>query len=240
MNIALVDDEALQLNTLKSMLMSALKHLGMDADMECHLSPQAFLAEFETGKYDIVILDIYMDGMLGIDVARSIREKDENVVLAFCTSSNDFASQSYEVNARYYLQKPITEDKIVKMLHRFQLSQIEHNRTVRLPDGFRLPLHSIVFTEYLNHSVKIHIKGQSPHTVRANQSEIEVLLLSHKGFYVINKGCIVSFAQVLSMEANAFRMQNGETVPIARRRFKELEAAYTQYIFDKMVEEVGN
>ncbi len=241
MNIALVDDEQFQLNILSEMLASALKALGMDdGHIDRYPDPQVFLDGFEAGKYDIIILDIYMNGLMGVDAARRIREKDEDVSLAFCTSSNDFASQSYEVNASDYLQKPITEEKVARMLTRFNLARIERNRSIRLPDGFKLPLRSIIFTEYQNHSVMFHIQGQMPRTVRASQGDIEALLIPHKGFYVINKGCIVNFAQVKAIEPGAFQMQNGECVPIARRRYKELEGAYTQYLFDKMMKEVSD
>ncbi len=241
MNFALVDDEPLQLNILKETLISALDKVGMDDRViDCYSDAKSFVDSFEAGRFDIIILDIYMDEISGIDVAHKIREKDENVALAFCTSSNEFASQSYDVNARDYLQKPVTEEKVVRMLTRFNLEKIERNRSIRLPDGFRVPLRSIVYAEYINHSVGVHIKGQDLRTIRCNQSDIEALLTRHKGFCVINKGCIVNFAQVRSIETNAFVMQNGETVPVARRRFKEIENAYTRYIFEKMEGEVND
>ncbi len=241
MNIALVDDEQFQLNTLSQILTSALSGLGMDAEhIDRYSEPQVFLDGFEAGKYDIIILDIYMNGLMGVDVARKIREKDEDVSLAFCTSSNDFASQSYEVNARDYLQKPITEEKVARMLTRFNLARIERNRSIRLPDGFKVPLRSIIFTEYINHSVRFHIHGQTPRTVRTSQSEVEAMLSPYRGFHVINKGCIVNFEQVKAIDVGNFLMQNGENVPIARRRYKEIEAAYTKYLFDKMVKEVSD
>ncbi len=241
MNIALVDDEALHLELLRTALTSALAKLGMEADqIHCFSDTASFLASFTQDKYDMILLDIYIDTATGIDVARKIRAVDETVALAFCTSSNEYAAQSYEVDAKYYLQKPVTEEKVAAMLKRFSLASIRRNRNIRLPDGFRVPLRHILYTEYLNHSVRFHLRGQVPHTVRANQSEIETLLLHHKDFCVVNKGCIVNFAWVKSIETNAFAMQNGETVPIARRRFKEIEAAYTKYLFDKMEEEVSD
>lgn len=238
MKIALVDDEKRQLDILKDTLTVALAELGLDAEnIECFDAGDVFLAGMEAGKYDIIILDIYIDNLNGVDVARRIREVDEEVALAFCTSSNEYASQSYEVDARYYLQKPITKEKVSAMLKRFNLAKIERNLSVRLPDRSRVPLRHILYTEYLDHSVMFHLKGQDPHTVRTSQGEIETLLLSHKGFFVINKGCVVNFGQVRSISTNAFVMQNGKTVTIARRRFKEIETAYKQYLFDKMDKE---
>lgn len=235
MKIALVDDEQRQLNILKDTLTVALADLGLDAeDIACFTDGDVFLSSMETGKYDIIILDIYMDNLNGVDVARKIRRIDEEVTLAFCTSSNEYASQSYEVDARYYLQKPINKEKVAAMLKRFNLSKIERNRSIRLPDGSRVPLRHILYTEYLDHSVMFHLKGQEPRTVRTSQSEIETLLVSHKDFYVINKGCVVNFEQVKAIGPNTFLMSNGKVLSIARRRFKEIEAAYKQYLFDKM------
>ncbi len=240
MKIALVDDESYHLNTLRETLVSSLNELGLDAEiLDAFLTPDEFFSGFEVGKYDIIILDIYMDRDSGIDVARKIRESDRDVTLVFCTSSNEFASQSYEVDAKYYLNKPISNEKVTFMLRRLDLAKIERNRTIRLPDGFRVPLRHIMYTEYINHSVQFHIRGEKPHTVYANHGDIEKLLLSHKGFSVVNKGCIVNFAQVKRIETNTFVMQNGETLPVARRRFKDIESAYTEYRFELMDSEVN-
>ncbi len=234
MHIALVDDDPRQLTTMKELLTAALGELGLDARMDSFPSAEAFLEQMAADKYDIILLDIYMDKLNGVEAARRIRQIDGNVALAFCTSSNEYAAQSYEVDARYYLQKPVSREKVSAMLRRFNLAKIERSRTVRLPDGSRVPLRYILYTEYLDHSVQFHIKGQPPRTVRTSQSEIEALLLGHKSFRVINKGCVVNFEQVRALQANAFSMQDGKTVPIARRRFKEIEAAYTRFLFEKM------
>ncbi len=241
MRIALVDDEPILLNILKDTLTFSLAELSIEAEyVGIYNSGEAFLADFEANKYDIIILDIYMRGMTGIEVARRIREKDTEVSLAFCTSSNEFAYETYEVEAKYYLNKPVSQEKVAAMLRRFNLASLERNRSVRMPDGSRIPLCLIIFTEYNNHNVTFHIKDIPPRGFYMTQGDAEALLLPHKGFYVINKGCIVNFAQVRVLESGAFVMQNGENVPIARRRYKEIEAAYTQYLFDKMLKEVSD
>ncbi len=240
MTIALIDDEAVHLDALKTALNDALGDLGLDAEtIDCFDKPDRFLFALEADRYDIIILDIYMDEVHGIDVARKIREKDPHVALAFCTSSNEFATESYEVDARYYLQKPISKEKVTTMLKRFNLSAIERNRAIRLPDGYRLPLRHILYTEYQNHTVTFRISGQKPHTVYMNQGDAEKLLLAHKDFCVINKGCIVNFSAVKRLEDSAFLMKSGDVLPIARRRLKEIEAAYTAYLFEKMDGEDG-
>ncbi len=231
MKIALVDDDQRQLD----LLTGALAELGLDAQtIECFPDGKAFLSGMRPGSYDIIILDIYMGELNGVDLARDIRQIDGNVAIAFCTSSNEYAAQSYELDARFYLQKPITREKVAAMLKRLNLARIERNRSIRLPDGSQVPLRYILYTEYLDHSVQFHIRGQKPRIIRTSQGEVEALLLGHRGFCVINKGCVVNFEQARAIATNAFQMQDGTTLPIARRRFKEIEAAYTQFLFEKM------
>ncbi len=239
MNIALVDDEAIQLKTVHAMLKNALATLGIAyRKIDTFTSGAAFLSAWQPRSYDLILLDIYIDEENGVDVARKLRERDEEVILAFCTSSNEFATESYEVNAAYYLQKPISEEKVLGMLKRLNLSKLERNRTVVLPDGFRCLLRHILYTEYQNHNVVFYLLKGEPHSVYMNHADAEALLLHYKNFRQINKGCLVNFAMVKRMTDNAFVMENGEILPISRRRSKEIAEAYTQYHFEKMNAEV--
>ncbi len=241
MRIALIDDEPCLLNILKDALSASLAELSIEAEcVDTYASGEEFLAEFEKGKYDIIILDIYMTGMTGIDAARRIRELDTDVSFAFCTSSNEFASETYEVEAKYYLNKPISREKVTAMLSRFNFASIERNRSVTLSDGVRIPLRQIIYTEYNNHRVTFHIRSIPSRSFYMSHSETEAMLLKHKGFCSVNKGCIVNFAEVKSISQNTFTMKNGDIVSISRRRFKEIEGEYTRYRFDMLNEEVSD
>ncbi len=241
MRIALVDDQEYQLNLLKDAMIVSLAELEIEHEpIDTFPSGEALLAVFEESRYDIIVLDIYMDGANGIEVARRIRDIDTEVALAFCTSSNEFASETYEVEAKFYLNKPISREKVKTMLSRFNLAAIERNRAVKLPDGYRVPLRRLVYTEYNNHKVTFHILDMAPRSFYLTQGEAEALLLAHKGFCVVNKGSIVNFAQVKTVTGSAITMQNGDTVSVARRRLKEIEAEYTRYCFEKLNAEVSD
>ncbi len=239
MNIAIVDDESIQLDAVNTQLRAALSKLGIAIRrIDTYSSGAAFLDAWQSKSYDIVILDIYIDAENGVDIARRIRETDSDTILAFCTSSNEFASESYEVGAAYYLQKPVSEDKFIGMLKRLNLAKLERSRTVVLPDGFRCLLRHILYTEYHNHSVIFHLLGAQPHSVYMNHADAETLLLHYKNFKQVNKGCIVNFAMVKQLSDNAFTMKNDEVIPISRRRYKEIAEAYTKYHFELLDAEV--
>ena len=70
------------------------------------------MKNFAKDQYDVIFLDIYMDGMTGMDAARAIREIDRVVRIIFITTSTEFAVDSYEVSAFGYLLKPHSVEKI--------------------------------------------------------------------------------------------------------------------------------
>ena len=73
MKIAIVDDRVEELNRLLHITKKALPQ----AKLFTFPSGEAFLETWKRGEYDLILLDIFMDRILGIDVARKVREEDE-------------------------------------------------------------------------------------------------------------------------------------------------------------------
>ncbi len=241
MNIALVDDDSEQLLSLTQALTAALSLLGSEANrITTFTSAAAFLEHFHPGRFDLVFLDIYIDEENGVDLARKIRQVDPDVALLFCSTSNAFASESYEVRASAYMLKPVTQERLVATLRQLDLARIATNRSIRFPDGFRCSLNRLLYTEYSNHTIRFHLKNLQPHSIYMSHAEAEQLLLPHKSFFCINKGCIVNFAQVRGLSDGVFTMSDGRALSISRRRYKEVFQAYTQFHFDQLEEEVAD
>lgn len=99
MRIALVDDCPNDLSIMHQFLAEAL---DTDSVITEFHNGEDFLQHWSADTFDLIVLDIYMEQLTGIEIARVIRETDPNVCLVFATTSNEFASESYEVNACYY------------------------------------------------------------------------------------------------------------------------------------------
>ena len=70
------------------------------------------------GRFDIVFLDIQMDGMNGIEAARSLRKRQEETVLIFITGIKEYVFDALDLYAFQYLLKPLNEKKFVEVLDR--------------------------------------------------------------------------------------------------------------------------
>jgi len=230
MRVALVDDTPEELRILSEILNEQLPQ----ADVCTFQNGESFLNNWEQNSYDLILLDIYMDEMLGVDVARKVRETDVDVRIVFCTTSNEFASESYEVGANYYLQKPVSTTSFQRMLQMIRLSDYELNRFITLPDGQKIVLRNITYTEYYNHSIIIHSKKRAALQTRMSQMDWEALLSEHTFLYNCSKGLVVNFYEVDKTENGMFILKNGEQVPISRRKTKDALEAYAHFRFEQM------
>lgn len=240
MRIALVDDEQMELDMLLHILQKNLPSNGnTENTIDTFDNGSDFLCAFQAGKYDIILLDIYMNGISGIDIARKIRMADNNVQLAFCTNSNSFASESYEVNAQYYLLKPFSEENIKNMLLRFLSVSDNSLQSVILPDGQEILLKNIIFTEYSNHIITLHNKKGFDTKTRITHSKMEEILCCYPYFCCCFKGIIANFYEVTVHEKDIFHMSNGCTIPISRRKSKDVQNAYIKFCFEQMRKEIN-
>lgn len=235
MNIAIIDDVQEEIKELTDTLgqqLSSLDH--MEYQLHTYHSGEEFLSDWTSNNFDLIILDIFMDKLTGIDVARKVRETDKYVPLVFCTTSNEFASESYELNAHFYLHKPYSKDQIKTMLSRLNISQLEERHAITLPDGQNVILRSIRYTEYSNHVLIIHTRKNEDIRVYMSQSKAEEILCAYPYFLVCTKGIIVNLYEVENLKKDQIHLTGGITLPVSRRRAKDVQDQFAAFTFDRM------
>lgn len=229
MKIALVDDDASSVENLEQLLTD---NLGDCAEIQRFSCGEALLDGFVPNIFELIILDIYMGGLTGVQTARLIRGKDKHVKLVFCSSSNEFASESYEVNACYYLKKPFTSDEFSAMLDRLEPDTMALNRVLRLPGEKIIRLRSIIYADYSAHYMTFHLTDGADTVVRMSFAEAEEQLCRYPYFCTPSKGVIINFYEVASLGSDVFIMKDSSSVPISRRRYKEVTQAYANFRFN--------
>ena len=229
MKIALVDDDLLSLKRLREYIE---RYVGEPAD--CFESGESFLKAWHGGFYDIVILDIFMGEKNGVEVAKTIRRTDNDARLVFVSSSNEFAGESYDVNACYYLKKPFAEEQFKSMLDRLNIEEIELSRAVVLPDGQKLILRNVIYADFASHCVTFHNKRGGNIVSRINFAEIEPLLCSNSYFYSPSKGVIVNFYEVAAQHDGVFLLTDGTRIPISRRKSKDVLDSFAAFRFENL------
>lgn len=231
-HLAIVEDEKIFSDEAKAFIEKYSKETGIRFKITV-FSDGDEIAENYKGGYDIILMDIMMKFMNGMDAATKIREVDKDVIIIFITNMVDYAVHGYAVNAMDYVLKPINyfafSQKLNKAIDHLGKSE-KGSITISVSQGIqKIPLRDIFYVESMRHNLIFHTKFGEV-TTRASIGSIEEILVPH-GFFRSNKGYIVNLAYVDKIQENICII-NGEQLIISRSRRNEFMKAFTDYIME--------
>ncbi len=129
MRVLIVDDEPLARMRL-ARLMEEQEGCEVVAEAE---TGEGAIDAFNQHNPDVVLMDIRMPVMDGLEAARHLTKSDEPPAVIFCTAYNDYALEAFDANAVDYLLKPVNREKLshallkAQKLNRVQLSALVSN-----------------------------------------------------------------------------------------------------------------
>ena len=119
-------------------------------------------------QFDIVFLDIQMEGTDGIETAKRLRQRDEDTILIFITGIREYVFEAFDVAAFHYLLKPIEVDKFREVFRRagreLEKRKSKRRETVFIKTrnrSFSLEKDSILYIESRGKKVEIHTTGET-------------------------------------------------------------------------------
>lgn len=135
---------------------------GAQLELFPYTKPTELLADIEAGvRFDVLLLDVLMPGINGINAAREIRRYDTAVQIIFVTSSSEFAVQSYVVGAYYYQLKPIWKDSFFRLTDAVLAEcrkRTQHSLILRCKSGVtRITLDSLEYCEVQGRTLVFHL-----------------------------------------------------------------------------------
>ena len=204
-------------------------------------SGEEFLKNYRPGQFDMVFMDIYMDGISGVETVRLLREQEPELPVAFVTSSQDHALDGYRLKVAKYIEKPVTQEDMngaVALAAQWQAQAAVE--VVLQGKKLLLPVSRLIFAEQKAHYVLMHFEGGGIRQAKGRLDELEPQLggfpffRSHKS-YLANLSCVAGIDQELLV----FRMKDGQSVYIRRDRLKEAKDAWEDWLFAQARKEDG-
>ena len=236
MRIAIVDDLAAERALLRERLERQLQRRGVQADILEYEGGAAFLEAVRVQPFTAAFLDIYMDGMTGMEAARALRETDPECLLVFTTTSTDHALEGFQVRALHYLVKPFTEADIDALTDEL-LARVPHpDKYMALKvDGIeiRLRYQNIVYAEHFAHMIYIHTTAQKTLATRQPFKTFIALLKDDSRFFVCGRGVIVNLEHAEDFEGAAFRMADGSRVFVSQDLLKSARQAFMEFLLQR-------
>lgn len=217
MNIAIVDDDKNQCNFLSHEVNLWANKRELVTCVNTYPSAESFWFEFaENNDFDIVLLDIEMPGMNGMELAHKLRAENAMLQIIFVTGYSDYISEGYDVSALHYLMKPVSQDKLFEVLSRaankcecsVKKLKVSFDRETKL-----IPISHIMYVEAQKQYVIIHsIDGT--YKMKCSLSDIDSQLDEY--FKKCQRSFIVNLSYVTRIKNDSLMLKNGESVPISR------------------------
>ena len=237
LRIAVCDDEEKQLNQVTALLNAYLQSRpDLHGKIEAFRSGGALLARAEdAGGFDLYVLDILMPELSGIDTGRRLRTLGDGGEMIYLTSSNDFAADSYDVRAFFYLLKPVRDEKLFQVLDG-AVEKLNRRRSsavvVVTADGpRRILLEHIRYVERIGRRMRYYCTHSTvdSQTIRAPFREMAAPLLADRRFYLCGASFVLNFQHVVGVNGQSALLDNGQSVPLPRACAADFKKSWGSY-----------
>lgn len=230
--IAIVDDDKCTLETAKQILLditAGYEHVQIDTFQ----SAADFLEALDMHRYQILVSDIDMPGINGIELCKKAREKYLDLYIVFLTAYVEFAIDSYRMDAYQYILKaeiqsrfPVVLGKLVDMVVNSQKnfcyvgSGMQKERVLHCDIIAIIKLKKSKYVEYVTLSEKLYER---------NSIEKALEKLNNDEFVTVERACAVNLRHVIKIQDNTLFLSNKMTVAASSLRIKEVKEKLNRY-----------
>ncbi len=233
MRMAICDDDEQEISYFSKLISEYQISRGVNFD--CHFFHNSidFLCDIKGGEYQLVLLNVLMPEVSGMQAAQELRELDKNVKIIFISASPEFALESYRVGAYHYLLKPVEADLFFSLLDTIRselLMQEEQGLMLKSREGVvRISFAGLEYVEVINKTVSFHLANGVIYEVTAALADFEAKLLSRSEFIKTHWAYLVNLNYVQSVGTDCIMTKNGHSIPVSRQRHNQVQDAYMHF-----------
>lgn len=232
---AICDDELQQLERAERLLKQyAFEHAQYDIKIHSFAAPLELLTFVsENGGFDLLLLDVYMDGILGTEAARELRARGDRCQIIFLTTSSDHAIDAFSLDAAHYLVKPYSEKDFFSALDKVMDTLTKKDEvyiTIKSTGGIiRVDLSKLIYSETNNHVQKLYLSDGRVIAVRKSSAELFEMLEAEPRFYKCGSTYIINMDYIVALSSKDVAFSSGARIPILSRKYMELRKLYLDY-----------
>lgn len=228
--IAIVEDEAAVREQLEGYVQRYTRQYGTEFDIRMFTDGVEILDDYRP-VYDVILLDVEMKHLDGMETAQRIRELDNDVTIIFITNMAQYAIKGYAVGALDYVLKPVPYFAFSQQLQKVEAQlrrRVRHYLAVQVEGGLRrLDTARIYYIESEGHRVHFYTEEgdfAAPGALKTLEEK-----LADQPFARCNSGYLVNLAQVQAVQQNTVEVGPYE-LQVSRPKRKSFLAALTDYI----------
>ena len=233
-NIAVLDDEKLYLDTVSALLAKYKQEKDIALDIELFSNAHDLLKKIELGeKYNVYLLDIYMQDITGMSVATELRSKNIKSPIVFLTSSTDHALEAFGVNATHYLLKPYKEEDFFFAMDKAMQSVEDHSSdsiVIKIDNNYRnFTANEILYSEAEDKYQRIYLTNGERMLVRITLTELYEKVKDFDCFFRCGRGHIINLNHVVKVTPSSAILKTGKELKLSHTAIAQLKTAFFNY-----------
>lgn len=233
MRIAICDDEEAQRLLLQKYVEDWAQENRIHLETKLFSSGESFWFAWEDDScYDLLIFDIEMGQLSGMELAADIRKKDEEIPILFVTGYDSYMAQGFEVAALHYLLKPIPKEKLFAVLDKFNKSRMKREQEEKLlfrtEEGpLSLPASKIWYIEARAHQCILYTEDES-YVLCTSISEMVGNLCGRREFVRCHRSYLVNMQHVSAIVKPELVLDDKRRIPVSRSAEKEVNQVFIE------------
>ena len=233
--IAVLDDNEIQRSIIMELL-EDFKRDGNDISCEEFQDGQTLIDSVrKNGFFDVYILDVIMPGMNGMEVAVTLRHMHDPGKIIFLTSSLEYAAVSYDVDAFYYMLKPVDTAKFYRILERVVQMLNANNDTIHISIShgeIDLPVRMIVYAELVDRVVRYHLADGrifDSKKIRTSFKQQTSALAGENSFAYLGVSYLVNLSHVDAIDSETVLFRDGSMLLPPKSAYKDFKMAWKNF-----------
>lgn len=232
-SLVICENEKVQQELLLKLTKQYAESKQICLETACFDSAEAFLFNYEENKkVDIILLDIQMEDLDGITMAKQLRAQHDSVQIIFISGYSEHIGEGYQVEAIDYLIKPFTKEQLAKAFDRAfkQLEQEEEYLLLETEDSIqKIAIQAIETIESSGRNTEWELSDGRVLTAKLGIAEAVNMLEEYPSFFQSHRTAVVNFLFVEELKKDEFVMESGKPVPISRRTLKEAKERFLSF-----------
>ncbi len=233
LRIAIIDDEKNICTQVENFLTEIAKEHNVQIEVDVYYNGRQLCEHLNSGEfYDLIFLDIEMEGFSGIDVSHNIRNimKNESTQIAYISGNKEYAIEIFEYDPLYFLHKPLNREKIekvfVRLIHRLHLKA----EAFSYKSGYetaKISIKDIIYFESSDHKIIIHYYANDLYKKDCFYGLLDHIQrqLETYQFLRIHKTYLVNPIYIKKYTYDKIQMSTEIVLPIAQSKRKDVRAA---------------
>ena len=235
MKLAIIEEEPVHTELLSQYIETWSNDRNIPVEVTPFINAESFLFMWEEQHdFDVLLVDIRMKEMTGMEMAKKVREQDSDIAIIFTTGIADYMEEGYEVEAMHYLLKPVSRDKICQCMDRVMQKVCREQFLLVKTKGetLKLSVKAIMYVETMCHGCMIEFCPQDGRTFQVETTESISELekrLSDTDFVRCHRAYLCRIDKIRYISRAWIELDNGSRILVSRRLYSYVNHCFNDY-----------